>query len=85
MGSGHYVSYVLSSPDDPPAHHDPTSDQPPVVSDASSHRSSHSRHGKEEEVVDPRVWWYCSDTLVKQVPVDEVLKAKAYLLFYQKI
>lgn len=31
------------------------------------------------------MWYYCSDTLVKQVPLDEVLKAKAYLLFYQKV
>ena len=88
------MSYVLSSPDDPPAHHaDPTSDQPPasvpVASDSSSHRSHSSRHShshdKREKEKDPRVWWYCSDTLVKQVPVDEVLKAKAYLLFFQKV
>jgi hypothetical protein len=34
---------------------------------------------------DPRVWFYCSDTIVKQVSVDEVLRARAYLLFYQRV
>ena len=53
----------------------------------SSHHHQHFRHGKKhrEKEVDPRVWWYCSDTLVQQVPVEEVLKAKAYLLFFQKM
>ena len=53
---------------------------------SSSHHHPHFRHGKKhpEKEVDPRVWWYCSDTLVQQVPVEEVLKAKAYLLFFQK-
>lgn len=34
---------------------------------------------------DPRVWFYCSDTIVKQVSVEEVLRARAYLLFYQRV
>ncbi|KAL7415159.1 hypothetical protein BDY24DRAFT_440099 [Mrakia frigida] len=109
MGQGHYVSYVLSSPDDPPPHHTPSSSPNPPASPSTvplplsnvtsqeslplpgsssskSHHHPHFRHGKKhpEREVDPRVWWYCSDTLVQQVPVEEVLKAKAYLLFFQK-
>lgn len=39
----------------------------------------------EDGPKDPRVWFYCSDTIVKQVSVDEVLSARAYLLFYQRV
>ncbi|CED83535.1 Ubiquitin-specific protease [Phaffia rhodozyma] len=97
MGGGHYVSYVLSSPSDPPPLHTPSSSpQPPKTgqdylspssailkpqssSSASSIRSETSTYQK-----DPRVWYYCSDTVVKKVEIDEVLRAGAYLIFYEK-
>ncbi|KAJ1651979.1 hypothetical protein IWQ61_007577 [Dispira simplex] len=37
------------------------------------------------EVSTPRRWFYCSDNKVRPCPLDEVLSAQAYLLFYEKI
>lgn len=33
----------------------------------------------------PNQWLYCSDSLVKQVPVSEVLAAEAYMLMYDRV
>lgn len=49
--------------------------------------------GKEEndDDVDPRKiddgrrWVYTSDTIVRAATIDEVLRAKAYMLFYERL
>lgn len=40
-----------------------------------------SDHGGSSE----RSWLYCSDTEVKKVKVEEVMSAKAYMLFYEQL
>jgi hypothetical protein len=40
---------------------------------------------KEEPGQDQREWVYASDTAVRAASVDEVLRARAYLLVYEKI
>jgi len=36
-------------------------------------------------LVDDASWWHISDSTVKKVHVDQVLKAQAYMLYYEKI
>jgi hypothetical protein len=40
---------------------------------------------KEEPGQSQREWVYASDTAVRAASVDEVLRARAYLLVYEKI
>jgi hypothetical protein len=40
---------------------------------------------KEEPGQSRREWVYASDTAVRAASVDEVLRARAYLLIYEKI
>ncbi|CBQ70252.1 conserved hypothetical protein [Sporisorium reilianum SRZ2] len=68
----------------------------PAVATVASHNSNAHRHvedgvGGEDDDVDPRKrddgrrWVYTSDTVVRAATIDEVLRAKAYMLFYERL
>uniref|UniRef100_V5EHX2 ubiquitinyl hydrolase 1 n=1 Tax=Kalmanozyma brasiliensis (strain GHG001) TaxID=1365824 RepID=V5EHX2_KALBG len=71
----------------------------PAVPTVASHNSNAHRHvedhaakdGDADDDVDPRKrddgrrWVYTSDTIVRAATIDEVLKAKAYMLFYERL
>lgn len=66
----------------------------PTVASHNSNAHRHVEEGKVEDAeddVDPRKvddgrrWVYTSDTIVRAATIDEVLKAKAYMLFYERI
>ena len=66
----------------------------PTVASHNNNAHRHVEEGKMEDAeddVDPRKvddgrrWVYTSDTIVRAATIDEVLKAKAYMLFYERI
>ncbi|GAC72926.1 hypothetical protein PANT_7d00344 [Moesziomyces antarcticus T-34] len=76
----------------------PSSLEPaPAVPTVASQNSNAHRHvepataSDNDDDVDPRKhddgrrWVYTSDTIVRAATIDEVLKAKAYMLFYERI
>ncbi|KAL1406772.1 hypothetical protein Q8F55_006177 [Vanrija albida] len=84
MVGGHYIAYVLVDPERMFA--DPR--QPDQVSDitAAAERLSDLKLGDAKiRGRDRRVWCYCSDTEVRFASVDEVMNARAYLCFYEKV
>ncbi|GAC98953.1 hypothetical protein PHSY_006550 [Pseudozyma hubeiensis SY62] len=74
---------------------EPTPAVATVASDKSNaHRHVDGRDGEgddDDDDVDPRKrddgrrWVYTSDTVVRAATIEEVLKAKAYMLFYERI
>lgn len=76
---GHYVAYVSRS----------------RSREVGSRRSKQQPQDFEDELApeangqgdsgDSRVWYYVSDTLVKRVALEQVLKCEAYMLFYQQL
>lgn len=74
---------------------EPTPAVPTVAShnnNAHRHVEDHAAHGGDaDDDVDPRKrddgrrWVYTSDTIVRAATIDEVLKAKAYMLFYERL
>ncbi|KAL8287010.1 hypothetical protein RQP46_004016 [Phenoliferia psychrophenolica] len=75
---GHYVNYVLSDRYGDPRRAEPAVPEdgeapappPPVEKDGAAHH---------------RKWFYCSDDEVRVCSVEEVLRSKAYMLFYERI
>lgn len=72
----------------------------PAVPTVASHKDNAHRHVEakqggegegENDDVDPRKkddgrrWVYTSDTIVRAATIDEVLKSKAYMLFYERL
>ncbi|KAJ1032391.1 hypothetical protein NDA16_000418 [Ustilago loliicola] len=70
----------------------------PAVPTVASHKDNAHRHveakpegERENDDVDPRKkddgrrWVYTSDTIVRAATIDEVLKSKAYMLFYERL
>jgi len=75
MLGGHYIAYTAL-----PAHHE----APSATATAESHGSLPS-NGNGSPKKSERQWCYISDTTVRPVSIDEVLKAKAYLCFYERM
>lgn len=71
---------------------EPTKAVPTVAfQNSNAHRHVEEKGDEESDDVDPRGrddgrrWVYTSDTIVRAATIDEVLKAKAYMLFYERI
>jgi ubiquitin C-terminal hydrolase len=75
LTSGHYVSYVRRQTKERAC----SSTTP---SSSSAHSESCCDKSNVELLND---WYYCSDSDVRPVTVENVLKAQGYLLFYQKV
>ncbi|GJJ10549.1 hypothetical protein Clacol_004776 [Clathrus columnatus] len=77
MLGGHYVAYTALPPSDTlPL--DTGKDKSKTMESGKGHQHSGSQHSQ-------RQWCYISDTEVKLVTLDEVLKAKAYLCMYERV
>jgi ubiquitin C-terminal hydrolase len=74
---GHYVAYVSRSPSREVGSR--RSKQQPQDSEGQRDANGEGSSG------DARVWYYVSDTLVKRVELEQVLKCEAYMLFYQQL
>ncbi|WOO84323.1 putative ubiquitin carboxyl-terminal hydrolase 7 [Vanrija pseudolonga] len=84
MVGGHYIAYVLVDPERmfaDPRHPDKVSD----ITAAADRLSDMKLGDAKIRGRDRRVWCYCSDTEVRFASVDEVLNARAYLCFYEKV
>lgn len=99
MTFGHYVAYVLVDPEmvfgkDQPKEEGDSSeasvngatsqDAPAERSDTSINEEQKSTKADNAPKKDRRVWAFCSDEYIREVDVEEVLRAKAYLCFYEK-
>eukprot|EP00802_Teleaulax_amphioxeia_P005817 Tamp_05821.p1 GENE.Tamp_05821~~Tamp_05821.p1 ORF type:complete len:742 (+),score=154.46 Tamp_05821:524-2749(+) len=94
LNSGHYVAY---SSDPGPLSSDPGPLQQPArasgqgqedaSTDALEAGEGGAAKGNERQTRtrgEYRQWYYFSDTTVKPVPVEKVLKSEAYILFYRR-
>ncbi|KAF8317219.1 peptidase C19, ubiquitin carboxyl-terminal hydrolase 2 [Clavulina sp. PMI_390] len=75
MLGGHYIAYTALP-------------QPDLAPSSSADSGAHSKEkdsAKDHQHLPPRQWAYISDTIVKLTTIDEVLKSKAYLLFYERL
>ncbi|KIR28884.1 hypothetical protein I309_02379 [Cryptococcus deuterogattii LA55] len=99
MTSGHYVAYVLVDPEmvfgkdqhkeggdsSETSINDKTlQDDPAERSDTPTNEEQKSTKRGRAPKKDRRVWAFCSDEYIREVEVEEVLSAKAYLCFYEK-
>ncbi|WVN86745.1 uncharacterized protein L203_101917 [Cryptococcus depauperatus CBS 7841] len=88
MISGHYVAYVLVDPDVMFSKGESINQKEDgealdmVESNKYGAQDTKAEKGQEKE--DRRVWVYCSDEIIREVKVEEVLNAKAYLCFYER-
>ncbi|TYJ56658.1 hypothetical protein B9479_002588 [Cryptococcus floricola] len=82
MVSGHYIAYVLVDPEvmfGKEASKTVEGEDEQAEEPATPRTLPQDRKG-----VDRRVWAFCSDEVIREVNVEEVLRAKAYLCFYEK-
>lgn len=68
---GHYIAYTALPPDPAVANNHPSSSTSPKGHSFSNHVA--------------RRWCFVSDTSVRASSLEEVLKAKAYLCFYERV
>lgn len=78
------MAYTALPPSDPILQHSADTEK-----DKDKDKSKVSEPGKRSEtqpsLAGSRQWCYISDTEVRLVSLDEVLKAKAYLCMYERI
>ncbi|TFL00840.1 hypothetical protein BDV98DRAFT_605027 [Pterulicium gracile] len=86
MLGGHYVAYTAlpSSPDTTAASSQADSAHR-ESSEKTSAEAASSVNGASPPELAPRSWAYISDTTVKLSSLEEALKAKAYLCFYERV
>jgi hypothetical protein len=89
---GHYIAYTALPPDDPEptqdSSHEGVAHAPSSVvpSDPQSQPAQPAALPKlPSGPPPPRKWCYISDTVVRIVPFEEVIKSKAYICMYERI
>ncbi|WWD16061.1 hypothetical protein CI109_100486 [Kwoniella shandongensis] len=95
MIGGHYIAYCLVDPEQMfGPNHNLSEQAPTTATESASISSEPSQNGTSTESgsasqngqkKDRRIWCFCSDTSIRTATLDEVLNARAYLCFYEKV
>jgi ubiquitin C-terminal hydrolase len=85
MLGGHYVVYTALPPSSSSALVTPASDSDATISQDEKDKAPEGVQSATIQEPAPRMWAYISDTTVRLSSLEEVLKAKAYLCFYERV
>ncbi|KAM0746913.1 cysteine proteinase [Meredithblackwellia eburnea MCA 4105] len=81
LAGGHYVNYVLSN------RYTEKGGKPALIKEEAEGEKEKEKEKTKTGIPEnqPRRWFYCSDDEVRVCSVDEVMRSKAYMLFYEKV